>query len=95
MNNKGLSPLIATVILIGFAIALGTLILKLGANVSTTAVKFGECRDFNILQIDAQTTNPQVCFNEYKKMNDPITEETVNNLNIKYDNNNKYILNVK
>lgn len=95
MNNKGVSALFATLILIGFAIGLGTIILKMGAGLGTTASSIGECRNFNILQIDAQTSTPSVCFGEYKEMTKPINEQNINALNIKYDNNNKYILQIK
>jgi len=95
MNNKALSPLIATLILIGFAIALGSIILKFGANISTTATQLGECRSFDILQIDARTTNEKVCFNEYISMNQPVQKDSVNGLDIIYDDQNKYLIQVR
>jgi len=95
MNKRGLSPLIATLILIGFAIALGSVILKLGSNISTTATQLGECRSFDVLQIDARTSTEKVCFNEYLTMSKNLNQETVNGLDITYDDENKYIIQVK
>lgn len=94
MNNKGISPLFATLVLMGFAIGLGTVILHIGSGLGTTSSALGECRNFNVLQIDAQTSSPNVCFGESKKMG-PIKEQNINNLNVKYDNNNKYVLQIK
>lgn len=94
LNNKGLSPLFATVILIGFALILGSLILKLGGNLQTTAKAIGECRNFNILQIDAKTTSPKVCFGQYGELNTNYKTQKVSSLDIKYDNNNNYLIQV-
>lgn len=95
MNRRALSPLTATLILIGFAILLGSLILNLGSNISVTATQLGECRDFNILQIDTTTGLPNVCFNEYRIMGTSIAEQNIEELNIKYDRQNKYLIQIR
>ena len=95
MNRQALSPLTATIVLIVFAISLGAFILNIGGGLDTTAPVMGACRQFSILQIDARTTTPQVCFGEIMRMTEPVQQQNVNELSINYDTENKYLIRIR
>lgn len=55
MNNKAVSPLIATVLLIAFAVSLGAVLL-------TYMTSLGECGSVSI-EVATIDGNPQICYN--------------------------------
>ncbi len=55
MNKKAVSPLIATVLLIAFAVSLGAVLL-------TYMTSLGECGSVSI-EVAAIDGNPQICYN--------------------------------
>ncbi|MFA6888878.1 MAG: archaellin/type IV pilin N-terminal domain-containing protein [Candidatus Woesearchaeota archaeon] len=55
MNKKAVSPLIATVLLIAFAVSLGAVLL-------TYMTSLGECGSMSI-EIASSEGNPQICYN--------------------------------
>lgn len=69
MNKRGVSPLIATVLLIAFAVSMGAVIMNLGANLANPCEKV----EVEIFTVDEQ---PLVCFNRENK----VAEITINNL---------------
>ncbi len=57
-SKKGVSPLIATVLLIAFAISLGAVIMNLGVNLTTTVCDTIEIEVLTINQ------NPRICLED-------------------------------
>ncbi|MEM4637524.1 MAG: archaellin/type IV pilin N-terminal domain-containing protein [Candidatus Woesearchaeota archaeon] len=59
-GKKGISPLVATVLLIAFAVSIGTLIMNLGRDVLANV---GDCND---VKIEIQTINnkPLFCYDQ-------------------------------
>ncbi|MFW6230892.1 MAG: archaellin/type IV pilin N-terminal domain-containing protein [Nanoarchaeota archaeon] len=72
MNKKGISPLIATVLLIAFAVALGAVVMNWGRSyVEETAKQSGQTSDTKVtcaqqvkLEIVEVAKTPKICFNE-------------------------------
>jgi flagellin-like protein len=58
MNKKGISPLIATVLLISFSVALGTMVMSIGRQVADTS---GECEGV-ILEIQQLNKKAVLCY---------------------------------
>src|SRR3989338_1208987 len=78
--KRGVSPLIATVLLIAFAVALGTLVLTFSGSLS-------ECGNIEI-EISSVSGEPQICYNAEKKQ----VEMTITN-GVKEDVN-KFVVNL-
>jgi flagellin-like protein len=65
-GKRGISPLIATVLLIAFAVAIGTMVMNIGRNVNANV---GDCND---VKLEVQTINgkPLLCYDTLNnKMN--------------------------
>ncbi len=62
MNKKGISPLIATVLLISFSVALGTMVMSIGRQVADTR---GECEGV-ILEIQQLNNKAVLCYNSFE-----------------------------
>ena len=60
MKKKGISPLIATVLLIAFAVALGALVMTYSGSLS-------ECGKIDI-EISEVGGSPQICYNSEEKL---------------------------
>ncbi len=60
MNKKGMSPIIATILLIAFAVALGAVVMNLGRSVSSGS-ECGVFLDLEIVEVDGL---PKACFND-------------------------------
>lgn len=72
MNKKGISPLIATVLLIAFAVALGAVVMNWGRSyVEETAKQSGQTSDAKVtcaqkvkIEIVEVAKTPKICYNE-------------------------------
>src|SRR3989344_6742517 len=62
-KRKGMSPLISSILLIGFAAALGMVVMSWGKSVAATGGTIGSCEDtsLSIIGLDQQ---PQACLAE-------------------------------
>ena len=61
-RKKGISPLVATVILIAFAVALGAVVMNLGATITGPRIlSTKECQEVSIKLLEANA-QPQVAF---------------------------------
>lgn len=74
MNKKGVSPLIATILLVVIAVALGAFVMNFGKNIEAGVYVIDECREFEQLQFD-MSSNKRVCFQEIAPIIEP---ESVN-----------------
>ena len=74
MNKKGVSPLIATVLLVVIAVALGAFVMNFGKNIEAGVYVIDECREFEELQFD-MSSRKRVCFQKLAPVYEP---ETVN-----------------
>ncbi|MCX6710804.1 MAG: hypothetical protein NTZ02_01820 [Candidatus Woesearchaeota archaeon] len=71
-GKKGVSPLIATVLLIAFAVALGAVVMNWGKSFTTETINYAETSSATSVgcTLDVSLTavqiggNPQICYNE-------------------------------
>jgi len=82
-QKKGISPLIATVLLIGFTIVLAALVFRFGGNLFRTTTEETACSSLIILQC-AQSTD--------FKIEDVVLDTTAQTLAIKIENKNEGII---
>jgi hypothetical protein len=61
MNKRGMSPLLLTIILIAFAVALGAMIMSWGAD--NASAQSGSCQNSN-LAVQKAFDKDLICFNE-------------------------------
>lgn len=67
MNKRGVSPLIATVLIIGFVVALGVIVtLFLKSQVESILEKQPDCGPADVLNTDLSVTCEQIADNECK-----------------------------
>ena len=83
-GKKGISPLMATLLLIGFAVALGAIVMNWGRGIEETSLQLGECRDFNVLELDV-FGQPKVCFNQISKLGDNTVSQNIGKINVDAD----------
>lgn len=78
-SKKGISPLIATVLLIAFAVSIGTLIMNIGKDV---IANIGDC---NEVKLEVQTVNgkPLFCYDPGNKKINMMVKNT-GSVDIKY-----------
>ncbi len=79
-NKKGLSPLIATILLIAFAVALGAVVMNLGRTMGDVGVSFngeGGCGVSGKLEIEEIGGEYKICFAEMGK--DSYVDFTIHN----------------
>ena len=80
MNNKAVSPLIVTILLVLFAIALGAIVMswndepatQLTEGKATEAPQLGLCNPLAVLKI--KYVNKEISDDEYQKMKDIVGE---------------------